>query len=736
MPESQIYLDESGENAPLDGFKVIETEIDFLRHDGISERLWIRGSELCDYVRLLYQSRQQKINESASPRSFLRPLIGEASDKISPALVTRLLAIVEREKAKTLAELLFHFTLNDFWLSPLSIEHAAGFLTVEFDNEISDLAEMQRQNWLKITQDRKLIEVYSQNFNKRQDFLQKWFFDEKTRKDLGEFPLELSKQNALIISEKIEQNLRSTEGVAINYFPKQTPNKKIYAKAAIEYFLHHPHRLTFDQIAKISPLLSSVERTRLEKLLLQNEVSVLPVDADIETALRWATENYFPFRTTQTANGNSEKADVLAESFSDWLLENYPKMAFGDYENSPLNLRPFYTVKKLIEDGFWVLWIVVDGLNFPNHQRLLQLLGDKSANLRVLENSPVFAVLPTITSRAKYGLTSGKFPDENTKRDWTTKTVFSNCFPFGIYASSTALGKLSEGLNKETPTVCYWNYLKIDDCYHDETDLISIQHEVEAQIQSLAAKINHLVESAHDKNRVAVVICSDHGQMISNCRKSNFDVTGKDTHGRTALDTTQSDFDFANSAYLKTNNGETVCLNPTSFRLSEPTTIALGSTYFVDFKNANAEAVGVHGGLFPEEAVIGLAVLMRDPAHKKLSAEITGNGETGNTGKILLTVDNPNGVTVNPLSITVENLAINEQGELLLAKIAPKDVGKFEIPIEKFPAPNNGEEFEIKGVLQYEFDDGTKEECPITGKLICQSLYTAKNPSLLNRFKK
>src|SRR5438876_259080 len=109
MSESQILLSESLENMPPDNFKVVETEIEFLRHDG-AEKLFVRGVQLCDYVRVLYQARKINFQEIVSPRSRLRSLLGDTSDQISPSLLKRLLEILDRESPKTLAELLFHLT--------------------------------------------------------------------------------------------------------------------------------------------------------------------------------------------------------------------------------------------------------------------------------------------------------------------------------------------------------------------------------------------------------------------------------------------------------------------------------------------------------------------------------------------------------------------------------------------------------------------------------------------------
>ena len=729
-PNRQVFLDESAENAPPTDVTVVETEIEFLRYDG-AELLWVRG-KVCDYVRLVYQTRKFKITEVVSPRSRIKFLPKNVMDKISPSLLKRLLEIHERENPQTAAELLFHLTRDEFWTSPVSLEHAARFLTIEFEPELFEIAEIQRQIWAADS-DRILGEIYDRKFDAREEFLRKWLLDDETRKQFGEFPLHLSEKHAALLGDEIGRDLRQTNGVAISKFPKQTPNKKIYARVVLDYFSQNTIRLSADLIARVSGLLTATERAQLERLLPQTALQPLDASADVETALRWATDEYLPFRTAQNQNGKCDEADALADSFAEWILENYPKLANTDREIAPINLRTFYTVKKLWEQNYWVLWVVVDGLSYPNHQKLLQMLGGKLSDLRVAENSPVLAVLPTITEKAKYGLTSGKFPSENVERDFEPKNNFLANFPGGVYAGNDGMTKLAEGLKCGTPTVCYWNFTKIDKCFHDQTDLTFLNYDVNAQLQGLADKINHLVLTANEKNRVAVVICSDHGQMSGECRQLNVDLDGKYAHGRTILEGVSKTFGFANSAFVKTNNGETVDLNPTSFRLSEPTTIALGSTYFADLK---AGKLGVHGGLYPEEVVIGLAVLMRQPSRKPLTATLNGSGETGTSGKVVLTIDNPNSLVINPLSVKVENLEIGNQGDLLLAKVAAQQSASFQIPIEKFPVARDGEEFQVNGTLLYEFEDGTHEECTVSGKLICKSLYSSKNPSLLNRFKK
>lgn len=733
MSGRQIFLDESSENPPEVDSVVVETEIEFLQHDG-AEKLWVRG-QVCDYVRAVYRVRQIKVIEAISPRARLRSLLGSTADTISPSLLAHSVEVLDRENPKSVAELLFHLTNEEFWTLPPSIEHSARFLTIDIDNKLLDVAEVQRKIWLDSNQDRNLNYIYAQALDERESLLRKWLFDETTRKTLGEFPLHLSDNHAKILGDEIGRRLRLSKGASIAEFPKKTPNKKIYAAAAIEYFSHNAIHLTSDYIAQVSSLLTPVERSRLEGLLPKTELSPLDTNANVQSALKWATEEYLPLRSFQVENGQGDEANTFAAMFADWMLENYPKLANADRETSPINLRTFYTVKSLSEK-YWVLWVVVDGLSYTNHQKLLQLLGEKSASLRVEQNFPLLAVLPTITEKAKYGLTTGNFPQENEQGGWGPRQVFLTSFPEGIYAGNAGAAKLTEGLNRETPTVCYWNYTSIDKCFHEQSDLVFVRHEVDGQLRSLAGKINQLVVTARDPNRVAVVICSDHGQVLGWCRKSQIEVKNLKAHSRTILADIAQTVDRANQSFAKNADGETVFLNPKSFRLSEPTTVALGSTFFADWGNQSSEeAIGVHGGLFPEEVVVGMSVLVRRPLRKLLTAVMSGAGETGKTGTVTLVIDNPNSASVTPLSINVEGIEIPEQGELLQMRIAPHQAATFEATVPNFPLPQTDDEYLIQGILRYEFDDGAQEECAVSGRLVCKSLYSTKNPKLRDRIK-
>jgi hypothetical protein len=711
----------------------VKSEVEFVRKDG-AEKLWASG-QVCSYVRSVYEGRKQAIEEMVSPRQKLRIVAGSVVDQLSPEVVSRSIEILELHNARTLSELLRGLSNDDLWTSETSAEHAARYLALEVNKDLAPLADAQRRIWSKGKHVEPLSRFYRSPIEERFDLLREWFFDNSLRSDLGEFPVKLVGKNAEIIGSELGRLLRSSKGQICREFPTATPNKEIYAKAIVEYFSHNPTRLTADVLAIVSALLSTDDRNQLESLLPQSDISSVTPSHSVTQVLSWATEKYLPFRLSQANQNNCTESERLAESFAEWILHSYPELTSFERDESPINIRTFYTVKRLAEE-FWVLWVVVDGLSFLNHQELIRLITNKSTNLRASENLPLIAVLPTITEKAKYGLTTGLFPQENTSLNWDTKANFLAAFPNGVYAGNNGMTELAAGLRSETPTVCYWNYTKIDKCHHERIQLSFLKHEVDACLRSLAGHINQIVSTARDINKVAVVICSDHGQIVTPCSRIDKNPTSARVHGRTILISGRS-FPYPDSPFYKGEDSETVELNPTSFRLSEPTTVALRSTYFVDRTATESEgAIGVHGGLYPEEVVVGMAVLQRRPTYKPITAVISGEGESGKAGFIRLMIDNPNSLILNPLSVFIDGLEVEKQGELLIAKVAPVETVEFEIPVTAFPQPTSGDDFEIQGKLIFEFGDGTKESCELTGKLRCRSLYKAKNPSLLDRFKK
>ncbi len=738
----EIILDRSGENEARPEFSIIETDLDFLRCEVKNcDKLWVRGDFLCSWVKSLYRVRHQEntvVKELESPFKKLEKIIGIKLDLIDKDLLDKILKLSEKENFERVTDLLASLTNNDFWNETESVGHAANWLLIEFEDSLRELVQQCQEKWKNQTDDEYLKKIYSSSVENKKTLLKDWLFKQDVIKHLGDFPLRLESKHEEIIIEEIAHQLISTEGKAVLKFPCKTNNSHAYAKAIVNYFSHNTEKLSCNILSHASSLLSTEQISELKKILTLSNILPLPKEADHKEALKWATDSYLPLRDYELNNPNinqQSKADELAISFVNWTLNNYPKLTNYNIEESRINTKTHHIVKDLSKEN-WVLWVVVDGLNYLDHHKLLNLLG-KHASLRVLRDETVLAVLPTITKRAKYGLTVGRFAyQEDEIKEEEMRKTFSSAFPNGAYSGNTGVKCLRDGLNDETPKVCYWNYTQIDKKYHEYTDLNSARIEVDLILEGLAKNINILVNNAFDPKRVAVVICSDHGQMLKDCKKLDLETKGTFTHGRTALGSLEVNQNNLNEDFVISENLETVYLNPKSFRLYEPTTVVYKLGYLAEDKKKTKGGIGFHGGLFPEETVLGLSVLFRDVIYKPITVKIVGNGEDGKPGNIKVQIINPNQAPMDPLRLSIDRLDIVQQAELFTTSIPAQDSKEFVINIERFPSPNVDNQFRISGELEYKFSDGTKQKVEVVGSLTIKTLYTPKGPSLRDRFKK
>jgi len=737
----QVVLDPSGENSSREGFTVVETELGFLRLDGKQEHIWIRGHSLCNWVRDLYRARglKEEIDYQLlpSPRTRLHPFLGERVNEVNALTVQLAIAWLDKEPNLKLNELLSHLTEDDFWVEPPSLVHAARWLMAKFDQTLNPFVEVLKQIWKQDCIRGSLQYFYEIELAERNQILEKWLFPDEFDK-LGVFPVQVEGAAVKLLKDGWGKMLRETQGAAIEQLSAKDPNAEFIAEAAYEYFSHQAKSLSSERLARISPFLPPSSRGHLEMKMPRVCPQPIASEATVEAVLDWAVKQYLPYREWQVrvAENEEERVEKLGDSFADWLLDNYPKLTAGSRENSYLNVRGRYVVEELAKQRP-VFWIVVDGLNYLNHQRLLRLLAKTESALGIEQDSTLLAVLPTVTKQAKYALTSGDFPSENDKGEWDIKKVFQANFPKGKYAWKPQIDRLRSALSDSKASVCYWNMTAIDECYHEQTDPHGAIENVEAHLNALAKNISALVMTSAAPDQLAIVISTDHGQMLGYCMKSDLSREFTHPHGRTAYTSLLKDTDIQDKMFVKIGDGLAVELNQILFKLDAPTTLALGRFYFGGWSvDSQGRAWGVHGGLFPEEVVVGFSVLSRKPIRQPISARVEGEGETGKQAKIILKIDNPNPASIRIISLIINELEDYKNGKMILESLHSVSNSTIELFVQKFPAPNNSNSLIIRGNLLYEFEDGQSHECEVKGNLICKQMYSRQRPSLRDKIKK
>jgi hypothetical protein len=346
-------------------------------------------------------------------------------------------------------------------------------------------------------------------------------------------------------------------------------------------------------------------------------------------------------------------------------------------------------------------------------------------------------VLPTVTDKAKYGLTSGLLPRQNAKGEWDIRKTLLATFPDAQYAGETQEGKLKTALADQSIRLCYWNMTAVDECYHTQTDPDAISNNVGSRLDALSQNISQMVMAAADPDRVAVVISTDHGQMLGPCVAREGKLKNTDVHGRMAKGDPLALDAGAGHAYVKAADGSAVLLNPTLFQLSEPTTLALKSYHFGEGpKDSQGRVWGVHGGLCPEEVVVGFSVLLRNHQRKPVMASVRGMGEVGKSGRMILQIDNPNPAPLRLVALTLNEIDEYQSAPTLSGDVEGLSQASIDLELRKFPSPISDKQLNVTGALCYEFSDGVRHECAVTGALVCKQMYSEQRPSLRDRFKK
>lgn len=739
----KVVLDPSRENTIPPGYVCVETEIDFLHHDGNgSDPLWVRGENLCHWVSDICRVRGLAEGEYyktiSSPRLRLQRVLGGKADELSSASVGRVIEQLDERGDIRLDELLTRLTKDDFWMQPCSRSYAARWLLARFDEELLPLVEAQQERWTQECADASLRSLYQTASSEREQVLRSWLCSNESGA-LGVFPFKVEGDAAHTLKEEWSKLLRSTRGDAIEQLSPLNPNAAHIAQAAYDYFTQRPEDLTAQRVARISSHLPMPQRALLEEATPKPCPAPLAVEDTVEHVLAWATDEYLPYRQWQVHNGNERaeaKVSELSNSFAEWLLHNYPRLSMTSRESSHLNVRVKYAIDRLLIDSP-VLWVVVDGLNHINHKRLLRLLAQTEAALEIEEDHVLLATLPTVTEHAKFSLTTGRFPGENPTLRRHIKEIFASTFAGGAYASAR-IGDLHTALSQEDFRLCYWNMMDVDECYHQQTDPDAAERNIEARLVALAQNISDLVLRSPHKDRLAVAICTDHGQMIGHCVKAKSAQVGINTHGRTAYgDLSEAESSGTDEAYRKSSDGSLVILNPTRFRLDAPTTLALNNTYFGGWReDAQGRAWGVHGGLYPEEVVVGFTVLKRKPVRLPVTATISGTGEALKPGAFSITIDNPNRAPITQMMLALEVVGECKHGLPLPSGISAVFCDTITVETASFPAPATGDALEVRGTLVYEFEDGVSHKCEAVGTLISKQMYSAQRPSLRDRFKR
>ena len=718
-----VTLDPTATYQVPQGYQAIATELEWLQYFHVqeletSQHYWISGAYLCNFTRKwleLHDLSHTIITEKQEPIVYLQSLLGDAINLTqwqSPPLDNYLHSLCDRlshyqiakPKANPVIELLANITENhQIWTDTPSISHLAQWLLINVHEDFQPFEKYWQQVISQSTDNPKLAAAYI--VEKKQELLRSWIGLDSSSSlidDLGKFPLDFPVQFIKELNNHWQQKILASEGKILDTIALDLPNIQHITNLAYELSIKYPELVVSDRIHRLP--YSVAQRHKLLSLLPPDLPPALGVNGSVHEAINWAVEKYLPFRkwelTVAKKSVNERESDRLGESFANWLYQQYPNLKTQAVADSPLNYSTAHLVTQLAKNNP-VLWVVIDGLGWLDHQELLQYLTESNSSQNKLklemELSPRISILPTKTEYAKWSLYT-QLPCD--RSDWSPE--MAKAFPqmgIGDRYTDGRMSILYDDLRNAKHSLFCWDTEQLDHLYHESRDWDSLYHsDRPATLRKLADQIHYCIQQHPQPESLKVVIASDHGQLMGEVPlmpNPPRDVNGS---GRMAIG--------------RTADPRCFILESKAFGLPEDISVPKSSMCFSTFqKTSQGLGIGLHGGLFPEEAIIGVSVLSQSVERKPVSITIKGSGKANQRGKLAITIDNRrNSATIYDVILEIKELPELLYGKQIIRQLSNrKETYTIEVAFPQLPlsAKSNADiKYSLSGNLRYRFADG------------------------------
>lgn len=683
------------------GYCLIATEADWVRHFGTSESpYWVQGKTLCLWVEEWlrnWQCTHQILEIKQLPKerlaAFLHPL--QVPAEWTEAQTLAVVLHLEQYSAEPIASLLADLTESNLqvWLGQPSLENLAQWLAIPVPEKAKPLeqawqAKRPHSSWHSYYQTRDKLQL-----------LRQWLgIAEPKPLELGAYPFE---DVPPILQAEFDhfwerELYRTNCGILDDLdLAKQSASQRI-ATRAYEVLKENPGYINFAREKQLKGYIDYDQYQDLAQLHRPPEPQLLPSDASPKDALCWVTEAYLPLRRWETVVANLPKekqvCDRLAGSFEDWMLEHYPSLTVDSVSSSWLNYNVCHQVESLCTQGP-VFWVVVDGLGWLDHETLLAMLTAKQALQLEQGQTPRFSILPTKTEYAKWSLYSQRRPGHES---WVPDAGKGFALTNGkrYTDNDETKGRLQKDMAAGKLQLYCWDTDRFDSLFHKEVDWQNL-YTVKRQrvLRDIADDILRFIDLHPQKDDLQVVIASDHGQLLGISEKLTNIPEGLEPKGRMAIG--------------KAEHPQLAILDRARFDLPHDISIIRGPSSFSSFSYGDDKSIiGCHGGLYPEEVVVGFSVLRRSVKRAPVIVKCSGEGRPGEASTLKIEIYNPNPLVLEDLKITVPQLAALQSGQALEAIIEPKKTQLIEVPILKWPElppSHESKSLSLTGELEFRY---------------------------------
>jgi hypothetical protein len=722
-----IVLDPTGLYDIPSNYVPITTDVEWIEFFGISSSAcWVKGERLCKWAEAwlwAWNKMDTNVEIKQDPADKLAALFHPLPLPEKWINKSQLLNLVNRLNSypqdNPIAHLLADITGSDMqvWLGEASIQHLAAWLAIKVPEECIPLEGV----WQRQFAEHELASYYQTE--DKLLLLRCWLgIAEPAMTALGKYPLPIPDFLTQEFDRYWEQLIFSTEGKVLdNLVQSNQVGMDRIAKIAQKVFHNRPNWIDKVKETKITPYLSHSEKVKLTDRQSPPPPQPLAIDATPQQALTWVTENYLPFRRWEMVIHQppfeQRISERLADSFVEWMLNHYPEMKVDAVDTSYLNYSVASKVQNLCQSNP-VLWVVVDGLGWLDHIELISLLTQNNQLAVDTYIEPRFTILPTITEYAKWSLYSQLLPNHTSWQKEDVKKAFAK-MGLGKRYPDSRRAELRQDLKKGKHKLYCWDTTQLDELYHNQRDW---QYLYERQrphtLEGIAKEIISFVEEYSHPEQIKVVIASDHGQILGVSEKITHCPLGLEPQGRIAIG--------------KADDTRFVVLSQERYGLPHDISIVRNSASLSSFSyTTNQKIIGSHGGLFPEEVVVGVSILRKSVQRLPVLIKCDGEGKPREQGELQITIDNPNSVPLTDLCLYINELRSFDCGKPLEKKIPPNQIDysfNTTIPhVPELPPTHKGNHLSLSGKLTFRFPDNEVVSANLSSesKIIINQLFSS-----------
>ncbi len=717
-----MRLDRDG-NAPIPkDYKLVTTEVEFLRSATEGKPLHIRGDRLCTWAETFFIGRGIPYQETSSYTKELQRLLPNLLPSEISGLIEILGSKIETiERPLQIAKLLITIAPLSIWHEDPSLEHLAEwFLWLDSADNLEVIAPLlgeytSRWTTQEIPFDPQLYKIFTKVA--AQETIKSWLgiTDRDYCSINQEFPLDVPKPYEVIAQQTWREEIIHTRGAKFDQLSLQKipfSLKKIAAEETFQYYSHHPDELDITRVASLIPYLKTKQISYLRNILPPEPPSALPNEPI--GIINWYIHDYLPYREWQRSINSveaKERSLIAAKQFEMWYLDNYPRGINGSSLHKWLSFNKINKIN--CPETSITLLIILDGMHVPDSRLLLQSILTQTQRLTVTANEFVFAPIPTVTRFAKEALLKGVPPNRAEDLD-----------PLGAILPE----KHSPALrlqNAELGKIYIWRVLEPDNTYHHKNTSENLLLDVEGRLEAEALKIKQIVESIPESVTLQIILTTDHGRLLSETHKIIDVPVGMESHGRAAWG--KSPVPFTTDTYSIVD--DIAYLMSEDYGMLSDVALPLDESAFKDNNDRTGSELFPHGGIFPEEVILPWIVLVRDLEQPTAKIIISGSGVVRREGTIQVEVINQ-----SDLELTLETITLTLRTGITISKDLNLKVparSPIKLETQHDPWPSAGEFETVQGFARIRVPNQMLFEYPIEAKLDSEDFYTRPKENIL-----